>query len=114
MANLEKCENCSRSIGNLETAHVFESHIVCEECLSRLSSRNRSRDESTDWMDNLASKSSGRCPRCGAVGIISQRGVVGGEIIKCLLLLWIFVIPGFIYYAMVDGKPYCPSCRNRV
>jgi hypothetical protein len=33
---LEACENCGRSIGRLESAHVHEGHVVCGECLDRL------------------------------------------------------------------------------
>ncbi len=32
----EVCENCGRSIGKLETAHIFDGHIVCEECKGRM------------------------------------------------------------------------------
>ena len=32
MIQLEKCENCSRDIGMLETAHLFQQHVVCAEC----------------------------------------------------------------------------------
>jgi hypothetical protein len=33
------CENCSRTIGNLEKVYTFENHIVCAECFSRLKSQ---------------------------------------------------------------------------
>lgn len=32
----EACENCGRTIGNLEPAHVCDGHVVCTECLARL------------------------------------------------------------------------------
>ncbi len=32
----EICENCGKQIGDLETPHVFQGHIVCTECDKRL------------------------------------------------------------------------------
>ena len=32
----DKCENCGRSIGKLETPHVWQDHIVCADCIKRL------------------------------------------------------------------------------
>ena len=37
MANVEKCGNCERVIGKLETPFVFKEHVVCPECYTRLS-----------------------------------------------------------------------------
>jgi uncharacterized membrane-anchored protein len=33
---MENCQNCGRPIGNLETPHVFQEHIVCPTCYERL------------------------------------------------------------------------------
>lgn len=33
---MEKCENCGRDIGNLETPYVVNDHIVCVECHAKL------------------------------------------------------------------------------
>jgi hypothetical protein len=33
---MEKCENCGRTIGNLEPAHLWNQRIVCNECIARL------------------------------------------------------------------------------
>ncbi len=33
----ETCENCERSIGKLETAHIHNGHIVCADCIRKLS-----------------------------------------------------------------------------
>ena len=33
----ETCENCGRSIGRLETPQIYNDHIVCPDCLARLS-----------------------------------------------------------------------------
>lgn len=37
---MEVCSNCERSIGNLETASLFQGHIVCLQCYELLSTRN--------------------------------------------------------------------------
>jgi hypothetical protein len=34
---MEKCTNCERDIGNLETPWVFKSNIVCRRCYELLS-----------------------------------------------------------------------------
>jgi len=31
-----ECENCGRSIGRLESPHIYENHVVCPECEARL------------------------------------------------------------------------------
>lgn len=41
---MEKCANCERAIGNLETPHVHEGHVVCEQCAVSLGSRPASGD----------------------------------------------------------------------
>src|SRR6266498_4896551 len=33
---LDACENCGRTIGKLETAHIHDGHIVCADCIRRL------------------------------------------------------------------------------
>jgi hypothetical protein len=35
-AGLETCANCGRTIGNLETPHLHQEHVVCPECYARL------------------------------------------------------------------------------
>ncbi|MBL7107494.1 MAG: hypothetical protein ISS77_07810 [Phycisphaerae bacterium] len=37
---LEKCENCTRLIGKLESPFVFRDHVVCYTCYQRLSKSN--------------------------------------------------------------------------
>jgi hypothetical protein len=32
----ETCDNCGRTIGKLEAAHIHNGHIVCVECIQRL------------------------------------------------------------------------------
>lgn len=33
---MEVCKNCGRAIGNLETPHVYQGHIVCAACAAIL------------------------------------------------------------------------------
>ena len=33
---METCSNCERAIGNLETPHIFNGHVVCAQCDTRL------------------------------------------------------------------------------
>lgn len=35
-SNTETCANCSRVIGKLETAHLWEGNVVCAACRKRL------------------------------------------------------------------------------
>jgi hypothetical protein len=35
---MEQCENCGRLIGNLETPHLYNEHIVCATCAQVLTS----------------------------------------------------------------------------
>lgn len=34
---MERCANCERQIGNLETPYLWQERVVCAECHSRLS-----------------------------------------------------------------------------
>lgn len=114
---METCENCNRLIGNLEPAHVFNGHVVCDECHRRLSAarpEQLTQAAVPTTPQRLPQAVSRRCPRCGYEGVISQRGVVGSEVLACLILLALFVIPGIIFYAVKDGNLYCPHCRTRV
>lgn len=33
---METCENCSTTIGALETPYIFNDHVVCQSCYTRL------------------------------------------------------------------------------
>ncbi|MCL2647723.1 MAG: hypothetical protein FWD61_12055 [Phycisphaerales bacterium] len=41
-APIEKCSNCDRVIGKLETPHLWNDNVVCSECLERLKSSAKS------------------------------------------------------------------------
>lgn len=55
------------------------------------------------------------CPVCGTHTLPPGRGMHGGnEQVTCIILILCGLIPGVIYYAVVDSKPYCPKCKRRV
>lgn len=35
-SSVERCDNCGRTIGRLESPHVWQNHVVCAECAERL------------------------------------------------------------------------------
>jgi DNA-directed RNA polymerase subunit RPC12/RpoP len=115
---MEVCANCGRTIGNLEVANIFREHVVCSECLARLTPKLDVLDERDvvhlPRQPPPISDPSPRCPRCGYKGIIAQRGVIGHEVMLCAVLLIICIIPGALYYMSKDGTLYCPQCRQRV
>jgi len=40
-SKLETCENCGRTIGKLEQAHIFKGNVVCEKCSQRLGTNQK-------------------------------------------------------------------------
>jgi hypothetical protein len=55
------------------------------------------------------------CPHCGAHGVGKIRGLQGGgEAILGIILFFMFLIPGIIYYVTMESIPYCSSCGRRV
>jgi hypothetical protein len=42
---MDKCENCGRVIGRLETPQLHDDHIVCVECKERLLKASRASTE---------------------------------------------------------------------
>ena len=55
------------------------------------------------------------CPYCGVRAVAKVRGLQGGgEVMLCLVLLCLFIIPGVIYYVWVESIPFCSGCGRRV
>jgi hypothetical protein len=48
--DLEICGNCGRTIGKLETAHVWKEHIVCATCYPSLSAPTRAAHGASRWV----------------------------------------------------------------
>lgn len=54
------------------------------------------------------------CRYCGGRdGFHRERGVHGIEILIFLLLFLCLVVPGIIYYVIMDSKPVCDHCGAR-
>jgi hypothetical protein len=86
---MEKCANCDRVIGKLETPQVWQDQIVCAECYGRLSSTPVSNghaprtrisiaDEIAAELGGDATKDTGtatRCPQCGSTDLVRAKAV---------------------------------------
>jgi len=56
-----------------------------------------------------------KCPHCGADGVGKVRGLQGGgEVLIAIVLFFLFIIPGIIYYIYMESVPYCSGCGRRV
>ena len=118
---LETCANCGRAIGKLETPHLWQQQVVCEQCVNQLSpplavpsspppqllpSRH------PDLHPGRILKHGERVcpnPNCGYCGMGKKEARGSGVIFVILILLWI--IPGLIYWALCGGyRIVCPKC----
>jgi len=55
------------------------------------------------------------CPRCGSHSVGKVRGLQGiGEVFVCVILFFLFILPGIIYYIYMESVPYCSGCGRRV
>ncbi len=61
-------------------------------------------------------QASGRvCPHCGSHHVGKVRGLQGfTEVMICIVLFFVFIIPGVIYYIYMESVPYCSGCGRRV
>ena len=86
------CPDCGRS--------VSESASACPGCARP-----------------LAANSSGvgrACPHCGSRQVGKVRGLQGGtEVMIAAVLTLCFLLPGVIYYIVMESKPYCSGCGKR-
>ena len=60
----ETCANCGETIGRLETPHVYEGHVVCGACVSKLSRRELRADSSGEVIQRAPLRN--LCPGCNA------------------------------------------------
>jgi predicted RNA-binding Zn-ribbon protein involved in translation (DUF1610 family) len=59
--------------------------------------------------------SGARCPFCHASGVGRVRGLQGPlEVLGGIVLLLAFIVPGIVYYIVMESIPYCTSCGRRV
>jgi uncharacterized OB-fold protein len=55
-----------------------------------------------------------RCRHCGGSNIGKTRGLQGvGEVFTFVILFFLGIIPGIIYYIYVESVPYCSGCGKR-
>lgn len=88
---------------------ILMSAIKCKHCGEFLDGRPRQQAPP-------APQPQGRkCPHCGAHGVGKVRGLQGGgEVLLAIILFFMFLIPGIIYYIYMESVPYCSSCGRRV
>ena len=55
------------------------------------------------------------CPHCGSHHVGKVRGLQGiGEVFAAVILFFLCLIPGIIYYIYMESVPYCSGCGRRV
>lgn len=81
---MEQCANCERTIGNMETPHIWRESIVCETCFKMLSPKDRTTSTPTPKITSqqLPPKSTD----LNATRILLALGVVAGIVVILLLL----------------------------
>jgi len=132
---METCENCGRTIGNLETPAVWRERVVCAECHQRLNGSHARGGQGAPAASGVGHagqstaipyatplhyvsarpqgmrKGERICPNpnCGYCGPGTREARGSGVIFIILILLWI--IPGVIYWALCGGyRIVCPRC----
>ena len=111
--SIEECANCGRTIGRLETAHVFKDQTVCAECFARL--------KPTVGYETPASlaapapavsvRTAGvarACPACGSTRPAEKKSKGSTALLILLLLFWI--VPGLLYLIFYSGV--CPQADS--
>ena len=55
------------------------------------------------------------CRHCGSHSVGKVRGLQGvGEVFVAAILIFLFIIPGIIFYIYMESGPYCSGCGRRV
>jgi hypothetical protein len=105
---METCENCGTVIGKLETPMLMNEHVVCGPCYTRLA-----KPPTTPPVTPPPSASVSMCPHCN-VPLTKSRGLRGPvEVLVFLVLFVAGLLPGIVYYVMVESTPHCQSCSYR-
>lgn len=86
---------------------ILKTAVKCKHCGEFLDGRARQPAEP---------QHRGRqCPYCGAYGVGKVRGLQGGgEVLLAIVLFFLWIIPGIIYYIYIESVPYCSECGKRV
>jgi hypothetical protein len=83
---MEKCSNCDRTIGKMETAHLFKDSVVCGECYLRLVGQSTK-------PSNDSGATGQTCNNCRSSLPSKLVQVHSGLISVSLLLLGLFLVP---------------------
>ena len=66
-------------------------------------------------MRSVPEKGGAVCPHCGSQQVGKVRGLQGfGEVMICIILVFLGIVPGIIYYIYMESVPYCSGCGRRV
>jgi hypothetical protein len=70
----------------------------------------------TSQIQSVVASPGGRvCPHCGSHQVGKVRGLQGfGEVMICIILFFLGIVPGIIYYIYMESVPYCSGCGRRV
>jgi hypothetical protein len=140
---LEKCGNCERAIGKLETPYLWRTITVCHECYERLrrqeaiqttpapAHEEEEEEEEVVGLAGLASKMSTapasrprpkaippgamicQNPHCGALVRPTRKS--RGSVVVMILLFFVGVLPGILYALLMSGYDYfCPRCGMKL
>lgn len=89
---MERCANCERQIGNLETPHVWNDRSVCPECFVRLESSTSQPND----VDAPAAHNDRHLSTANSVSL----NILG----CCGVIFLIFLIVGGILFAVQTSK----------
>src|SRR3990167_10843228 len=94
---LTKCNDCGRDVST--------SAAACPNCgcpIQGAPVQSQSHTGST-------------CPHCGSHSVGKVRGLQGiGEVFIAIILFFLCIIPGIIYYIYMESVPYCSGWGRRV
>jgi hypothetical protein len=121
---MERCANCERKIGKLETPFVYKGNVVCKQC-HRLLNDDGQRGQNDNIIVNRNLKESmprrklkrGEilCPNPNCAYAGKPKKVARGSTIVGLFLCIFFLIPGLLYFLFAGGYRYmCPACGMQI
>ncbi len=91
---MEHCENCGQPIGGLETPQVWDEHIVCRQCKSRL--------QKSDTMIPTTPRDRNLTIQLG-VGACRRNEKPSRKLIYVLVLGWVVLSVGSVIAALTYG-----------